>query len=104
MKSVTIPNNIDPVYITINEENYEFRAGETYEVSDSVACVIENVINNQPKTNPVDNFATEGYVDKAVADALIVDEDDEIPTMSGEGTVVSPTGTPPTPVVPVTEG
>jgi hypothetical protein len=104
MKTITMPTNIDPVKININGVKYEYRAGETYEVPDSVACVIENIIANEPKTIPVDNFATEGYVDKAVADALIVDEDDEIPTMSGEGTATSQTGVPPTPVVPVTEG
>jgi hypothetical protein len=63
MKTITMPMNIDPVYININGVKYEYRAGQTYEVPDEVASVIENVIANEPKTIPVDDFATKDYVD-----------------------------------------
>lgn len=78
MKTVVMPNNIDPVYIDINEEHYEFRAGQTVSVPDEVACVVENVINNQPKEDAVDTFATKGYV----ADNYV--SKDGIPTVLNE--------------------
>lgn len=80
MKTITMPTNIDPVKININGVKYEYRAGETYEVPDAVASVIENVFANMPTTMHYTKFATEEYVDNT----LLVDEDDEIPTSEGE--------------------
>jgi hypothetical protein len=66
MKEITMPTNIDPIRVDINGVKYEYRAGQTVEVPDEVAAVIENVINNQPTNMPYTKFATEEYVDNAV--------------------------------------
>lgn len=50
MVTVTIPSiGADPLIVEINNDRYSYRAGETYEVMEDVAQVIESLIASFPK-------------------------------------------------------
>ena len=51
-KTITFPKCRNPFYIYVNGKLQTFRAGETVEVDDSVADVIQNHIDLQPKEDP----------------------------------------------------
>lgn len=49
MKAVTIPTNMNPYVVTINNHTYSYPAGETVEVPDEVAGAIEDALELEPK-------------------------------------------------------
>ena len=49
MKTVTIPTSMNPYVVTINNHTYSYPAGETVEVPDEVAAVIEDQEGLKPK-------------------------------------------------------
>lgn len=49
MKVVTIPTNMNPYVVTINNHTYIYPAGETVEVPDEVAAAIEDSLELEPK-------------------------------------------------------
>jgi hypothetical protein len=48
-KTITIPSCKNPFVITVNNHTYSYKAGETVEVPDWVAEVIENHVDSVPK-------------------------------------------------------
>ena len=57
-KIVTIPKDRNPFVVIINGVEYKYTAGETVEVPDSVADVIEKYENAKPKPNENPNPGT----------------------------------------------
>ena len=49
MKSITIPTNCNPYIVVINNHVYTYRAGDSVEVPDEVAEVIEDALELEPK-------------------------------------------------------
>ena len=49
MKTIQIPTNSNPFVVIINRDVYSYIAGETIEVPDDVAAVIENALALEPK-------------------------------------------------------
>ena len=49
MKTIQIPTTSNPFIVTINNNEYQYRAGETIEVPDEVAAVIEDALELEPK-------------------------------------------------------
>lgn len=49
MKTVQIPTTSNPFIVNINNHAYQYRAGETAEVPDEVAEVIEDALEMEPK-------------------------------------------------------
>lgn len=57
-KTITIPENHKPFIVNINNREYIYRGGETVEVPDEVAEVIEDAIELEPKPKRyLDKFA-----------------------------------------------
>ena len=52
MKTITIPTFKNPFEVTVNGETYTYTAGETVEVPDEVAEIIENGKALEPSENP----------------------------------------------------
>lgn len=48
-KSITIPTNCNPYIVVINNHVYTYRAGDSVEVPDEVAEVIEDALELEPK-------------------------------------------------------
>lgn len=48
-KSITIPTNCNPYIVVINNHVYAYRAGDSVEVPDEVAEVIEDALELEPK-------------------------------------------------------
>lgn len=53
MKAIQIPKNNNPFIVVINNKAYSYAAGETVEVPDEVAEVIEDQMNLKPKQGKV---------------------------------------------------
>jgi hypothetical protein len=76
MKTIQIPTNSNPFVVVINNTTYTYKAGDTVEVPDEVADVIENALDLEPKPKRyLDKFAQriEGSiseVDKSDLDGL----------------------------------
>lgn len=51
-KTIKIPTSADPFVVIVNNEKYSYPAGETVEVTDHVAEVIENYNDLQPEPGP----------------------------------------------------
>lgn len=49
MKTIQIPTNSNPFTVNINNQVYQYRAGETVEVPDEVAAAIEDALELEPK-------------------------------------------------------
>ena len=49
MKTIQIPTNNNPFTVNINNQVYQYRAGETVEVPDEVAAAIEDALELEPK-------------------------------------------------------
>lgn len=49
MKTIQIPSNNNPFIVSINNNVYQYRAGETVEVPDEVAAAIEDALEMKPK-------------------------------------------------------
>lgn len=49
MKTIQIPTNNNPFTVNINNQVYQYRAGETVEVPDEVAAAIEDALEMEPK-------------------------------------------------------
>lgn len=49
MKTIQIPTNSNPFVVVINNTTYTYKAGDTVEVPDEVADVIENALDLVPK-------------------------------------------------------
>ena len=49
MKTIQIPTNSNPFIVNINNNVYQYKAGETAEVPDEVAAAIEDALNLVPK-------------------------------------------------------
>ena len=49
MKTIQIPTGSDPLIVTINNDVYSYKAGETVEVPDEVAAAIEDALALMPK-------------------------------------------------------
>lgn len=49
MREVTIPEGWNPCKITVNNVTYEYPAGQTVEVPDEIAALIEQAAANQPQ-------------------------------------------------------
>jgi negative regulator of replication initiation len=67
---VTIPSiGADPLIVEINNDRYSYRAGETYEVPEDVAAVINNLIASMPsKSKPSREASSGGTKIKGVYD------------------------------------
>ena len=52
MKTITIPKYKNPFIVVINNNVYQYRAGETIEVPDEVADIIANIEDLTPKEDP----------------------------------------------------
>ena len=48
-KTVTIPTGANPFVVVINNVRYVYKAGDTVEVPDEVAALIEDISANKPK-------------------------------------------------------
>ena len=51
-KIVTIPNCSNPFVVIVNGVEYSYPAGQTVEVPDFIAAVIENHVNSHPQPAP----------------------------------------------------
>lgn len=49
MKTIQIPTTSNPFIVNINNNEYQYRAGETAEVPDEVAAAIEDALELEPK-------------------------------------------------------
>ena len=49
MKTIQIPTNSNPFIVNINNNEYQYRAGDAAEVPDEVAEVIEDALELEPK-------------------------------------------------------
>lgn len=66
-RTVTIPNYVRPHYnVTVNGKRYSFPSGQTVEVPDGIAEIIENDIALDPRENP----AAKQEASKAFADLI----------------------------------
>lgn len=77
MKTVTIPAGFHPLEITINNTKYVYREGETVDVPDEVAALIEQYNAAQPVPKPnslIDNLGL-AYQRSDKGKALKVKED-----------------------------
>ena len=62
MKTIQIPMNSNPFTVVINNKEYRYTAGQTIEVPDEVAEVIENALELVPKPkNPMSKFKSLVY-------------------------------------------
>lgn len=80
MKTVTIPQGFDPFVITVNNQEYSYKPGETVVVPDPVADVIENYYSFEPaepeKKEWVEGFDFDPEKDKGKT--LVVGQDGRI--------------------------
>lgn len=59
MKTVTIPNCRNPFVVTVNDQTYSYRAGETVEVPDEVAEIIQTHIDAKPVEKSKETVSTD---------------------------------------------
>ena len=77
-KTVKIPSYQNPCEIIINGMKYQYPAGETCEVPDEVAMVIENVENNAPKYAK-ENVRRPDIVETVSGEVITVSDSAEAP-------------------------
>lgn len=64
MKTIQIPTTSNPFIVNINNNEYQYRAGETAEVPDEVAEAIEDALELVPKPKkPISENCLPSYID-----------------------------------------
>lgn len=84
MKTIQIPTNKNPFVVVINNTVYVYKAGDTVEVPDEVAEVIENLVGLTPKPNykKSDFEYLTGVIDRNITDIDVPREVKKIGTYS----------------------
>ena len=73
MKTIQIPTTSNPFIVNINNNAYQYRAGETAEVPDEVAAAIEDALELEPKPKRYLSklaLRTQGSIEKITAEDL----------------------------------
>ena len=74
MKTIQIPTTSNPFIVNINNNEYQYRAGETIEVPDEVAEAIEDALELEPKPKRYLNKLAQ-RADCSITDLIISDLD-----------------------------
>ena len=75
-RTVTIPNYVRPHYnVTVNGKRYSFPSGQTVEVPDGIAEIIENDIALDPREDPTAKLdvgkALRGVIERSITEAIV---------------------------------